>query len=116
MVSQPGRGLFEIPLLTHGGTKNFNPDFVVFVDKGIVAIDTKGDHLIVEDASRKLFNIEKSGSGPDLSIRLLTRGEWNEQREKKGPDGFTVWAMRLGRPHPLPAASMAEAITLCLRQ
>jgi type III restriction enzyme len=36
------RGLFEIPLLTFGSTKNFNPDFIVWVDKDIIAIDTKG--------------------------------------------------------------------------
>lgn len=111
----PPRGVFEIPLLTHGGTKNFNPDFVVWVDKGIVAIDTKGDHLIVEDASRKLFNIEKIGSGPDLTIRLVTRGEWNKQVEKIGEIGFTVWALQNGRQHPTPATNIAEAVALCLR-
>lgn len=112
----PSRGLFEIPLLTHGGTKNFNPDFVVWVDKGIVAIDTKGDHLIFQDAGRKLFSIDKIGSGPDLTIKLVTEGKWNEQREKIGSEGFTVWIMRHGKPHPLPASSMADAVTLCLKQ
>ncbi|PZN81850.1 MAG: hypothetical protein DM484_07505 [Candidatus Methylumidiphilus alinenensis] len=111
----PPRGLFEIPLLTHGGSKNFNPDFVVWVDKGIVAIDTKGDHLIFEDSGRKLFSIDKIGNAPDLAIRLVTRGQWNEQREKVGAEGFTVWIMRHGRPHPLPAATMSDAVTICLR-
>jgi type III restriction enzyme len=112
----PPRGLFEIPLLTHGGTKNFNPDFVVWIDKGVIAIDTKGDHLIFEDAGRKLFSIDKIGNGPELVIRLVTQGKWNAQRAKIGSDGFTVWIMRHGQPHPLPAATMAEAVTLCLQQ
>lgn len=112
----PARGLFEIPLLTHGGTKNFNPDFVVFVDKGIVAIDTKGDHLIVEDSGRKLFTIDKIGTGPDLTIRLLTKGTWSDQIAKTSAEGFTVWTQRHGRPHPLHVASMADAVAACLRQ
>jgi type III restriction enzyme len=103
-------------LLTHGGTKNFNPDFVVWIDKGVIAIDTKGDHLIFEDAGRKLFSIDKIGNGPELVIRLVTQGKWNAQRAKIGSDGFTVWIMRHGQPHPLPAATMAEAVTLCLQQ
>jgi len=45
----PSRGGFEIPLLDRGNTKTFNPDFLVWGDKVVVAIDTKGDHLIVED-------------------------------------------------------------------
>ncbi|MBF0556178.1 MAG: DEAD/DEAH box helicase family protein [Nitrospirae bacterium] len=112
----PSRGLFEIPLLAHGGTKNFNPDFIVWADKGIVAIDTKGDHLIFEDSGRKLFSIDKIGTGPDLAIHLVTRGMWNEQREKTGAEGFTVWSIRNGRPHPKPVATMADAVTICLRQ
>jgi len=84
------RGLFEIPRLTSTGIKNFNPDFIVWVDKDIIAIDTKGDHLIVEDASKKLFFIKKVGSGPDLSIRLVTRGKWNDKIEKINSTGFTV--------------------------
>lgn len=112
----PARGLFEIPLLTHGGTKNFNPDFIVFVDKGVVAIDTKGDHLIVEDSGRKLFTIDKIGTGPDLTIRLLTKGTWSDQIAKTSAEGFTVWTQRHGRPHPLHVANMADAVAACLRQ
>lgn len=112
------RGLFEIPLLTHGGTKNFNPDFIVWLDKekSILAIDTKGDHLILEDSGRKLFYINKIGTGPDLVIRLVTRGKWNNHIEKIGADGFTVWGIRNGKPHPTFAPNISEAVTVCLRQ
>lgn len=109
------RGLFEIPLLTSGGTKNFNPDFVVWMDKAIVAIDTKGDHLIVGDAGRKLFYINKTGNGADLIIRLVTRGTWNDQIEKIDAVGFTVWGLRQGKPHPLHADSVNDAVEMCLR-
>lgn len=111
----PSRKLFEIPILTPGGTRNFNPDFIVWVDKGIVAIDTKGDHLIREAADRKLFDIEKIGSGPDVSMRLVTQGTWNEKFEKRDNVGFTVWALRNGKPHPLHNANISEAVQTCLR-
>jgi type III restriction enzyme len=109
------KGLFEIPLLTGGGTKNFNPDFIVWVDKAIIAIDTKGDHLIVEDAGRKLFYINKTGTGSDLIIHLVTRGTWNDRIEKTDAIGFTVWGLKQGKPHPIHADSVNEAVQLCLR-
>lgn len=52
---------FEIPLLDMGGTNHFNPDFIVWADNAIVAIDTKGDHLIVGDAGRKLLDLKNMG-------------------------------------------------------
>lgn len=111
----PSRGCFEIPLLTNGRSRNFNPDFVVWVERDIIAIDTKGDHLIVEDAGRKLFFIDKVGNGPDLKVRLLTKGTWNDRIEKTDSAGFTVWGLRNGRPHPLPASDITEAVALCIR-
>lgn len=111
----PSRGLFEIPLLASGGTKNFNPDFIVWVDKTIFVIDTKGDHLIKEDAGRKLFFIEKLGIGPDLFVRLVTRGTWNDAIEKIDNLGYTVWSLRNGKPHPTSAENVNEAVQQCLR-
>ena len=72
----PSQGGFTIPLLDRGNTRNFSPDFLVWVDGLVVAIDTKGDHLITEDAGRKLFFIEKIEDGPELVIRLVTQGAW----------------------------------------
>ena len=112
----PSRGLFEIPLLNIGGTKHFNADFIVWVDKGIIAIDPKGDHLIKDDAARKLFYVDKIGNGPDLFIRLVTGGTWNDQMNKTNDLGFTVWALRNGKPHPTHADSVNEAVQICLRQ
>jgi type III restriction enzyme len=112
----PSRGLFEVPLLSKGGSKNFNPDFLVWADKAIIAIDTKGDHLIVEDAGRKLFHINKIGKGPDVIIRLITRGKWDEKIQKTDSTGFTVWSLKNGKPHPLHAANVNDAVKHCLKQ
>ncbi len=107
------RGLFEIPLLNDGGGKTFNPDFVVWVgDTHIIAIDTKGDHLIVEDSSRKLFDIgkPKNMNGPEILIRLVTQGEWSDSVQKIGHDGFTVWTIKHGKLHPLHCETIAETV------
>lgn len=111
----PSRGLFEIPLLTSGGTKNFNPDFIVWVDKRIIAIDPKGDHLIKEDAGRKLFFVEKVGEGFEVVIRLVTQGTWNDRIDKTNHLGFTVWTLRNGKPYPTHAENISEAVQLCLQ-
>lgn len=111
----PARGLFEIPLLSKGGTKNFNPDFIVWADKAILAIDTKGDHLIVEDAGRKLFHISKIGKGLDVIIKLVTQGTWDDKIQKNNKSGFTVWALKNGKPYPNHATNVSDAVKLCLR-
>jgi type III restriction enzyme len=110
----PSKGFFEIPLLDMGGTKNFNPDFIVWVDNSIVAIDTKGDHLIIADAGRKLFHIEKFGNGPDIKIRLVTEGQWNENISKENNDGYTVWMLRNGKAYPIHCKDVSEAVRVCL--
>ena len=79
----PSQGGFGIPLLDRGNTRTFNPDFLAWTEKTVVAIDTKGDHLITEDAGRKLFFIEKVEDGPELVIRLVTKGRM-AGRAKRG--------------------------------
>ena len=116
----PSQGGFEIPLLDRGNTKTFNPDFLLWADtKRVVAIDTKGDHLIVEDAGRKLFHIDARGSGPRLDIRLVTEGEWqvtNGQPGKLGGStGYTVWSLKNGKPHPTYCRSVVKAVEACIQ-
>lgn len=116
----PAQGGFGIPLLDRGNTRTFNPDFLAWTDKTVLAIDTKGDHLITEDAGRKLFYIEKVEDGPELVIRLLTRGQWQVAQngvygKLSGSSGFTVWTLKQGKPHPTHCGTVADAAQLCLR-
>jgi type III restriction enzyme len=116
----PPQGGFGIPLLDRGKTRTFNPDFLVWADKTIAAIDTKGDHLITEDAGRKLFYIEKIEEGPELVIRLVTEGEWEVASngvygKKSGSTGHTVWMLKQGKPNPTHCKNATEAAQLCLR-
>lgn len=72
-LRNPSSGYFQIPLLDGKGTNNFNPDFVVWDEDVIYALDTKGSHLIIQDSERKLFCIEKAyKEGPDLLVRLIS--------------------------------------------
>jgi len=116
----PSAGGFSIPLLDHGNTRTFRPDFLVWVDNQVVAIDTKGAHLITEDAGRKLFFIEKVEEGPELVVRLVTEGEWHISPNGiygrvSGSDGYSVWIQRLGRPHPMHCSNVGAAVDMCLR-
>jgi len=116
----PSQGGYEIPLLDRGSTRTFNPDFLVWANsKSIVAIDTKGDHLIVEDAGRKLFHIDPVASGPKVSIRLVTKGAWKvvngSPSKEKGTSGFTVWSLKQGKLYAIPCDNAASAARTCLR-
>ncbi len=116
----PSQGGFTIPLLDRGNTQNFSPDFLVWVDGLVVAIDTKGDHLITEDAGRKLFFIEKVEDGPELVIRLVTQGAWQiaatgQYSKTSNSTGYSVWMLRQGKPYPIHCSNIAESVEVCLR-
>lgn len=111
----PKQGCFQIPLLDKGDTNNFNPDFIVWPAKKIIAIDTKGDHLIVGDAARKLFTITKYGKGLDLVIRLVTSGEWTNDIKKIGKSGYTVWETKNGKIVGHFVSSLKDCVLQCLK-
>ncbi len=114
-MRNPSKSFFDIPLLDGGNTKNFNPDFLVWVTNAIIAIDTKGDHLIHVDSARKLFHIKKIRKGPELLIRLVTEGQWNIDKNKIGSNGYTVWKLKDSRPTPFWCSDINEAVQVCLR-
>lgn len=111
----PKQGCFQIPLLDKGNTNNFNPDFIVWSSKKIVAIDTKGDHLIVGDAARKLFSINKYGKGLELVIRLVTSGEWTNEVKKIGKTGYTVWEIKNGKIIGHHVLTLKSCVLECLK-
>ena len=114
----PSTGGFAIDLLDSGKTRQFKPDFLVWSDKLVVAIDTKGDHLIVEDSFRKLFHIPKIEDGPELIIRLVTQGEWHVRsgipEKTPGSSAYTVWRLKQGKLHASQCASAADTVRECL--
>ncbi|NBJ09329.1 DEAD/DEAH box helicase family protein [Microvirga arsenatis] len=116
----PENGGYFIPLLDRGSTGTFWPDFLVWLDRMVVAIDTKGHHLISEDARRKLFDIDSTGDRPRIQVRLITEGRWNiassGQIGSSGREGYTVWRWvsgRLGTTHvPDTKTAVETALTL----
>lgn len=115
----PSQGAFGIDLLDRGTTKTFNPDFLVWTDKFVVAIDTKGDHLITEDAARKLFFIEKVEPGIELTIRLVTKGKWHtsagQYSKESGSTGYTVWMRKQGKITPTHCPNLTSTVQVCLQ-
>ena len=104
---------YGIPLLG-GNTRNFYPDFLVWVGNDLVAIDTKGDHLILAEAGRKLFFIEKDGD-ISISIRLVTEGEWDDKYIKKpSSTGYTVWKLNGGKVLPIYCPNAVDAVEQCI--
>jgi type III restriction enzyme len=113
----PSQGAYGIPLLNNGGTKTFNPDFLVWVDKYVVAIDPKGGHLIVDESNRKLFQIKKIEEGPELLVRLVSEGEWHvshNEISQIGSSGYTVWLFKQGKLSTTHCPTVTEAVKTCL--
>jgi hypothetical protein len=50
------------------------------VDGYVIAIDSKGDHLINEDAGRKVFSSDKMEEGAELVIRLGPKAAGRHRR------------------------------------
>lgn len=93
----PSQTGFRIPLVTLGRTRNFFPDFVIWHAGQIFAVDTKADHLIADDARRKLFGIKTHGSGEPLHVRLVSEGRWTKERVRQDSEGYTLWGWNSSR-------------------
>lgn len=117
MAKKSIKWIFQIPLLDGKGTNNFNPDFVVWDEDVIYALDTKGSHLIIQDSERKLFCIEKAyKEGPDLLVRLISEKKYNEQGEVLDNKGYTVWKLKQGTVQPLHCDTIEETVKMCLKK
>ena len=94
------------------------PDFLVWVDKAVVAIDTKGDHLLAEASVGKLFDIDTLGEPAKVVLRLISEGEAEAlpsgQINRIGKHGFTVWSWKNGRLNGIHAADEKTAVRLAL--
>jgi type III restriction enzyme len=91
----PSSGGYAIPLLQTGGTFNFFPDFLVWKDSCIFALDPKGAHLVREAAGRKLLNIRDEKDKQRVLVRFFTEGKWEtpDPKDRKSRDGITVFSL-----------------------
>jgi type III restriction enzyme len=113
----PSNGGFSIPLLNHGGTHRFFPDFLVWKDELIFAIDPKGGHLLAQDAMRKLLDIRDDKGQRKVLVRFISSGKWNDDIKQLGSNGFTVWSMTktTGKVRARPVATIAAAVEAALK-
>ena len=105
---------YFIPLLDRGSSATFWPDLLVWIDRTVVAIDTKGKHLLSEDFRRKLFEIDGTGDRSRIILRMISEGQWNisaaGQVGKHGSAGYTVWSWANGRLKAALCPDAKEAV------
>jgi type III restriction enzyme len=93
----PSRTGYRIPLPTLGPTQFFYPDFIVWSETDVFAIDTKGGHLLAEAAVRKLLWIDTPrGATERLFVKLVSEGKYTADATLETKDGYTLWGVRAG--------------------
>ena len=113
-MRNPKNGILKIKLLDGKGTDNFNPDFIVWTDNTVYALDTKGDHLIHTDSVRKLFYLEKACDGKDLAIKLISEKKYSVYGQVIDQNGYTVWQLKQGQVSPITCSTIKEAVNICI--
>ena len=112
----PSAGGFSIPLLDRGRTRNFYPDFLVWKDETVFAIDPKGEPYLATDAGRKLLSISDDSGKKLVLVRLVTEGKWNSDTLRPAtPEGYTAWTLtNTGKIRARHKATIDEIVTVCL--
>lgn len=114
-MRNPKDGYLQIPLLDGKGTDTFNPDFVVWTDKTIFVLDTKGKHLIMDESQRKLFYIEKvGGDGPEIDVKFITEKKYDDRGKVLDNNGFTVWLVKQGQVKAECCTLLSDAAKICV--
>jgi type III restriction enzyme len=112
----PSAGGFSIPLLDRGRTRNFFPDFLVWKDDTIFAIDPKGEPYLASDAGRKLLAIRDADGKKVLLVRLITRGRWNTDTLRPiSQSGYSAWPLtNTGKVRARHKANVSDILDTCL--
>jgi type III restriction enzyme len=112
----PATGGFSIPLLDSGRTRNFYPDFLVWKDEFIFALDPKGAPFLATDAGRKLLAIRDENGKRVLIVRIVTEGRWNDETLKNtAEDGFTAWTLtNTGKIRSRHKTELSDIMNVCL--
>ncbi|MGI5286548.1 hypothetical protein ACQEVF_24865 [Nonomuraea polychroma] len=91
----PSRAGYGIPLISVGATDDFYPDFILWTEKIIFCLDTKGPHILKGEAARKLLSIRtRRDATVRLDIRFISEGEWTSEMEQLSSDGCTIWGLK----------------------
>lgn len=112
----PSQSGYGVPLITIGTTRTFYPDFLVWKDKVVFAIDTKAGNTLPEGAGRKLLRIQPpTGAKDRLIFRFFSEGTWTGPTEQQKRDGFTIWGIKQdGTRRITHHASLRDAVIAIL--
>lgn len=112
----PSQSGYGVPLITIGMTRTFYPDFLVWKDKVVFAIDTKAGNTLPEGAARKLLHIQPpAGVKERLIFRFFTEGTWTAPTQQQKREGFTIWGFKQdGSRRITHRGSLKEAMTAIL--
>ena len=115
-VRNPSNGGYSLPLLEKGSSRRFYPDFLVWKDDLVYAIDPKGEHLIRNDAAVKLMSIRDESGKERILVRLISKGKWKyDPIREDGKNGFSVWKLGpAGKPRCTHHATMEAAVRKAL--
>lgn len=112
----PSRSGYAIPLIEPGKTKNFYPDFLIWSDGDVFAVDTKGSFLHA-DAARKLVDIRPAaGVSTRVWVRFVSDGLMTAAGPQAQTSGFTAWSFKPnGSARFTHCDDMVGAIKECLK-
>lgn len=113
----PSQSGWSIPLLSPGQSKSFFPDFLVWKEKIVFALDTKGEHILESELGRKLLAISPHPKAKvRLLVRLISRGNWDKTPQRVGADGYTIWALSQASVlKPIHRETLGDAVKTALR-
>ena len=112
----PVNGGYSIPLLEKGESRRFFPDFLVWKDGAVFAIDPKGGFLLQTEAGKKLLAIRDENGRQRVYVRFITEGTWSAETLKQtGKPGVAVWRLSNSGQlrctnHPTMTAAVAKAL------
>ena len=112
----PVNGGYSIPLLEKGESRRFYPDFLVWKDGYVFAVDPKGGFLLQSEAGRKLLAIRDENGQQRVFVRFISEGTWSADNMKQtSKAGVSVWRLSSTGQlrctnHPNVAAAVAKAL------
>jgi type III restriction enzyme len=111
----PSRSGYGVPLPNPGKSLTFFPDFLVWRESDVFAIDTKGAFLHA-DAARKLVSIKPAArSSTRVFVRFVSDGVVDAAGPQPDSSGYTVWTFKpSGEPEFLRCETLSEAADACL--
>ena len=113
----PSQSGYSIPMLDKGDTQRFFPDFLVWKDGVVFALDPKAPLLLAKDAGRKLLNIQDERKQRKVLVRLISRGKWSEQLTQTSASGYTVFSAysSTGKPKAKHVPTVEAAVAAALK-